>query len=84
MASKSDKVTTSPLSGVKIKCENKEALFSPSKLGKHRKTISKCIKFGAKWVNPNEFESIAGSHARKWKQSIRCEEIIIINDNIFK
>ena len=32
MASKSDKVTSSPLSGAKIKCGNKEALFFPSKL----------------------------------------------------
>ena len=63
MASKSDKVTSSPLSGVKIKCGKKEALFFPSKLGKQGKTISKCIEFGAKWVNPDEFESIAGSHA---------------------
>ena len=28
------------------------------------------IKYG---VTPSEFEMLAGSHARKWKQSIKCD-----------
>ena len=34
------------------------------------KSINKCIKYGGKWVTPSEFETLAGSHARKWKQNI--------------
>ena len=46
----------------------------PAKLKGTGKGLSKCIKFGTKWLTPNEFESLAGMHqAKKWKQSITCE-----------
>lgn len=62
---------------VKIKCGSKEAELFLLKLKNQGKSISKCIKYGGKWVSPSEFETLAGSHARKWKQSIRCEGVQI-------
>ena len=62
---------------VKIQCGSKEAELFFSKLKKQGKNITKCIKYGGKWVTPSEFETLAGSHARKWKQSIRCEGVQI-------
>ena len=57
-----------------VKCGGKTAEFFPSKLKRTGKSLSKCIKHGGRWLNPNEFESLAGLHqAKKWKQSIRCK-----------
>ena len=59
---------------VSVKCGNKTAEFFPSKLKKSGKSVSKCIKYMGKWLNPSEFESMAGmQHTRKWKQSIKCK-----------
>lgn len=59
---------------VVIKCGNKTAEFYPGKLRKNGKSISKCIKHLGKWINPSEFECMAGmQHTRKWKQSIKVE-----------
>jgi len=59
---------------VTVKCGGKSGELFPHKLKRTGKSLSKCIKHGDRWFNPNEFECLAGMHhAKKWKQSIRCE-----------
>ena len=60
-------------SGIKIKCAGKVAELFPLKLKKIGKNLSKCVKYNGKWMTPVEFENISGSHARKWRQSIKCD-----------
>ena len=54
-----------------VKCGNRVAAFYPGKCKKMGKGMSKCILYQGKWVNPSEFETMAGIQARKWKQSIK-------------
>ena len=43
-----------------FKCGNKEAEFYPRKCKKTGETISSCIRYNGRWINPLEFESLAG------------------------
>ena len=59
---------------VTVRCGGKSGELFPHKLKRTGKSLSKCIKHGDRWFNPNEFECLAGMHhAKKWRQSIRCE-----------
>ena len=56
-----------------VKCGPKTAEFYPCKFKRIGNCLSKCIKHGNNWYNPNEFEALAGLHqTKKWKQSIKC------------
>ena len=59
------------ISGVKIKCAGKVVELFPLKLERLGR-IKKCVKYSGKWTTPIEFDNVAGSHARKWRQSIKC------------
>ena len=58
---------------LRVKCGNKEAEFYPQKCKKAGKSIANCIKYNARWINPLEFESLAGLHGRKWRENIKYE-----------
>jgi hypothetical protein len=58
---------------IRVKCGSKEAEFYPQKCRKSGKTIANCIKYNGRWLNPLEFESLAGLHGRKWRENIKYE-----------
>ena len=43
-----------------------------------------CIQLGEEWMTPNKFEIRAGSKAKKYKVSIKCEQGISIGEYIAK
>ena len=43
-----------------------------------------CIQLGEEWLTPNKFEIRAGSKAKKYKVSIKCEQGISIGEYIAK
>ena len=43
-----------------------------------------CIQLGEEWLTPNKFEIRAGSKAKKYKVSIKCEKGISIGEYIAK
>ena len=43
-----------------------------------------CIQLGEEWMTPNKFEIRAGSKAKKYKVSIKCEQGITIGEYIAK
>ena len=43
-----------------------------------------CIQLGEEWLTPNKFEIRAGSRAKKYKVSIKCEKGISIGEYIAK
>ena len=51
----------------------KEADFFPLKCKKSGKSIAKCIKHSGQWMNPPEFESLAGMHGKRWRMNIKFE-----------
>ena len=55
---------------IKVCVSSKEAEFYPQKCGKSGKTISNCIKYDGRWLNPLEFESLAGLHGRKRRHQV--------------
>lgn len=56
-----------------VKCGKKEADFFPLKCKKSGKSIAKCIKHNGQWMNPPEFESLAGMHGKRWRMNIKFE-----------
>lgn len=56
-----------------VKCGQKTAAFFPERMKQTGRTVGKCIRYQGKWMSPNEFESVAGVPAKKWKQSIRYD-----------
>ena len=56
-----------------VKYGKKEADFFPLKCKKSGKSIAKCIKHNGQWMNPPEFESLAGMHGKRWRMNIKSE-----------
>ena len=67
---------------MKIRCKNLLGSLDPNKFASGG--IGKCIQLGEEWLTPNEFEIRAGSRAKKYKVSIKCEQGITIGEYIEK
>ena len=50
---------------LQVKCGAKTGIFFLSRLKRVGKSAGKCIRYQEKWITPNEFESVAGVHAKK-------------------
>ena len=58
---------------LQVKCGTKIAEFFPLTYKKVGRGIAKCIKHKGQWLNPTEFENLAGIQGKKWRQSIKFE-----------
>ena len=62
---------------IPVTCGDCEAVFYLSRMKRGKKT-GKCIYYNNSWINPTEFEALAGLQSnKKWKKSIKYKESAI-------